>query len=122
MIAKIYAGVVVTDLERARSWYAKAFGRAPDATPMDGLIEWHAGECVLQIVDIGTVRKTQKLPDWGTPGAASVTLVADDLDALDASFKRVSHFDGPKFSTTSVTDPDGNIVTFLQEHDGAAKT
>lgn len=31
----------VSDVARAENWYARVFGRAPDARPMDGLIEWH---------------------------------------------------------------------------------
>ena len=114
MVKQIYSGVVTADLERARAWYATVFGRDADTNPMSGLYEWHVGECVLQLVDIGKVREIQNLPDWGAKGASSVTLVVDDIKAITANLTPVSHFDGPAFSTTSVRDIDGNLVTLLQ--------
>lgn len=114
MVSKLYAGVVVSDLERARAWYAAVFGRDADATPMGGLCEWHVGDNVLQVVDLETVRRIQQLPDWGSAGASSVTLVVDDLETPTARAEPVSHFEGPRFDTVSVRDPDGNLVTFLR--------
>ena len=114
MVKQIYAGVLTANLEQARSWYASVFGRDADTNPMSGLYEWNVGECVLQLVDLAKVREIQSLPDWGSPGASSVTLVVDDIKAITANLTPVSHFDGPAFSTTSVRDIDGNLVTLLQ--------
>jgi predicted enzyme related to lactoylglutathione lyase len=119
MIRSIWAGVVAEDLERELAWYQAIFGKAPDATPMDGLYEWHSGDSVLQLVALAKVRGTQKLPSWGERGTSSVTLVTDDADAslqaaLDGGGSRVSAFGNDAFRTISVADPEGNLVTFLQ--------
>jgi hypothetical protein len=119
MVQAIYAGITVIDLERARAWYARVFGREPDAAPMDGLYEWHLGEHCLQVVALERVREIQNLPNWGAPGASSVTLVVDDAqaaaqEAIAVHGSAVSHFENPRFQTASVADPEGNLVTFLQ--------
>jgi catechol 2,3-dioxygenase-like lactoylglutathione lyase family enzyme len=119
MINGVFAGVVVADLDRARKWYAGVFGREPDALPMAGLLEWHIRDQRVQVVSLETVRQIQQLPDWGGAGASSLTLVVDDAKmAADAAVLGgggyVSHFDGSAFQTSSVRDPDGNLITFLQ--------
>ena len=43
-IQRVLANMTVTDLDTAVPWYTKLFGRAPDANPMDGLVEWHLDE------------------------------------------------------------------------------
>jgi predicted enzyme related to lactoylglutathione lyase len=119
MIRSIWAGVVADDVERERAWYEAVFGRSPDAAPMDGLYEWHLGDNFLQLVSLAKVRDVQKLPSWGARGSSSVTLVVDDADAslqaaLEAGGSGVSDFGNDTFRTKSVTDPEGNLVTFLQ--------
>jgi predicted enzyme related to lactoylglutathione lyase len=119
MVRAIFAGVVARDLERERDWYEAVVGREPDAAPMDGLYEWHFGDNFLQLVAIAKVREIQRLPTWGTPGASSVSLVVDDADAhvrsaLAAGGSQVSNFESKGFRTVSVSDPEGNLVTFLQ--------
>jgi hypothetical protein len=118
-VRAVYAGVVAEGLERERAWYEAAFGRPPDAAPMDGLYEWHFGDNFLQLVALAKVRDIQKLPAWGSPGASSVTLVVDDADAivrraLANGGARVSEFANESFRTVSVSDPEENLVTFLQ--------
>ncbi len=112
MVRAIYAGITVIDLERPRVWYARVFGREPDAAPMDGLYEWHLGEHCVQVVALERVREIQNLPDWGAPGASSVTLVVDDAEAAarEATVlhgSTVSQFENPRFRTASVADPKG---------------
>jgi hypothetical protein len=41
-ISRLLAQMTVSDLDRAVSWYARFFGREPDARPMDGLVELDA--------------------------------------------------------------------------------
>ena len=120
MVRDVYAAVAVDDIERSKEWYAAVFGRQPDAAPMAGLYEWHSGEHCMQLVALAAIREIQRLPQWGATGASSVTLVVDDANelahrALDAGGEAVSHFDGPAFATTSVKDPEGNLVTFLEK-------
>jgi predicted enzyme related to lactoylglutathione lyase len=119
MVLDTYAGVAVDDIEAARAWYATVFGREPDAAPMGGLYEWHSGEHCMQLVALATIREIQGLPHWGAAGSSSVTLVVDDANAvaqraLGAGGVAVSHFDGPAFQTTSIRDPEGNLVTLLK--------
>lgn len=40
-INRLLAQMTVSDLDRAVTWFARFFGRGPDARPMDGLVEWH---------------------------------------------------------------------------------
>ena len=100
-ITNALASLAVSDLDRAERWYATLFDRAPDARPMDGLLEWH-------------------LPDGGVQvflgaGRSGVTLATDDLDAVVAALTAagVDH-DGPQQATASrllqLADPDGNRV------------
>jgi predicted enzyme related to lactoylglutathione lyase len=119
MVRDMYAGVVVGDIERARAWYATVFGREPDAAPMGGLYEWYSAEHCLQLVALAAIREIQGLPHWGAAGSSSVTLIVDDAKtiaqrALAVGGEAVSHFDGPAFHTTSIKDPEGNLVTLLQ--------
>jgi catechol 2,3-dioxygenase-like lactoylglutathione lyase family enzyme len=118
MVRNVIAGIVVADIEKARLWYADVFGRDPDAAPMEGLYEWRFGDHCVQVVELDTVRRIQGLPQWGTGGASSITLVVEH--AQDAAYaavasggKNVSHYGGPAFQTCSVCDPEGNLVTFL---------
>jgi len=120
MVRDVYAAVAVDDIERARAWYTAVFGREPDAAPMGGLYEWHSGEHCLQLVALAAIREIQRLPQWGARGSSSVTLVVDDAKVLadrvlGAGGRQVSHFDGPAFATTSIEDPEGNLVTLLQK-------
>ena len=46
MISRVFAHSTVTDLVRAEDWYGRLFGRAPDATPMPGLLEWYLTDAI----------------------------------------------------------------------------
>lgn len=98
------ASLVVTDLARAEDWYAALFGRAPDARPMAGLLEWH--------LDSGGV---QVFTEPDRAGRSGVTLAVDDLEFLAAALTAagVEH-GGPTRATSSrllqLSDPDGNRV------------
>jgi hypothetical protein len=43
-LLKIYAHLSCSSLSVSIPWFERLFGRKPDATPMDGLAEWHHGE------------------------------------------------------------------------------
>lgn len=105
MISRVLAHSTVTDLDRAENWYTRLFGRAPDATPMPGLLEWHLGDTIgVQV--------------WSEPdraGRSSMVLEETDLDAAAARLTDggIAH-DGPAPGGGSrilmLTDPDGNRV------------
>lgn len=104
-VTSVLAQSTVTDLDRARQWYAALFGRQPDARPMDGLLEWHVSDVAgLQV--------------WREPersGRSTVVLGTDDLDAVAASLTAagIGH-DGPEPGggrrVLRLADPDGNRV------------
>lgn len=105
MIRRVYANCTVTDLDRAEEWYTRLFGRAPDARPMPGLIEWRLGD-------------TFGVQVWSEPdraGQSSVVLEETELDAAAARAAEagIGH-DGPQpgggARILQLTDPDGNRV------------
>jgi catechol 2,3-dioxygenase-like lactoylglutathione lyase family enzyme len=116
------AGIVVDDLERARSWYEAVLGRPADAAPMGGLLEWHFnGEAWLQVVEVQIVRAVQQTATWGAAGASAVSFVIANLDDQLAVLRAygipiVSQYETKAFAkTASVRDPAGNFVTFVEE-------
>lgn len=103
------AGVAVSDLDRAVSWYRKILGRQPDKRPMENEVEYRfeSGGWAQLFVD----------PDRA--GKSSITLVVDDIDqqvsllrdaGLDAGEPDRSDY----ADTLIVHDPDGNQVVFAQ--------
>jgi predicted enzyme related to lactoylglutathione lyase len=109
-IDRVYAVLCVTDMDLSRAWYERAFGRSPDAQPMDTLAEWHltSGGGIQVFVD----------PDHA--GSSFTTVSVADLDAViaDVSGRTVDvnayGRDYEPFRLASITDPDGNVITFAQ--------
>ncbi|GAA3249854.1 VOC family protein [Pseudonocardia petroleophila] len=103
----VLAQATVSDLAAAERWYSAVFGRAPDARPMGGLLEWH----------LGSTFGVQVFAEPDRAGRSSIVLGEDDLDALAARLTDagVAH-DGPQPVTSSrilaLQDPDGNRVVF----------
>lgn len=106
-VARMLAQMTVSDLDTAEPWYAKLFGRAPDARPMPGLLEWHLAD-------------TFGVQVWAEPDRAGrCTMVLDETD-LDERVTRLDESDiahgGPQNATSSrilmVLDPDGNRIVF----------
>lgn len=106
-VTRLLAQMIVTDEASATGWYARLFGRAPDARPMDGLLEWHLGDAF----------GVQVWTDPARAGRGAMVLDESDLDALVTALDRagVDH-DGPRDVTSSriliVADPDGNQIVF----------
>jgi len=105
MIRSLLAQSTVTDLDAAEDWYTHLFGRAPDARPMPGLLEWQLGEPFgVQV--------------WSEPdraGRSTMVLEQADLDAAAVRLAEagIAHH-GPQPASSSriliLTDPDGNRV------------
>ena len=102
----VLAQATVGDLAAAERWYAALFGRGPDATPMDGLLEWHLGD-------------GSGVQVWAEPeraGRSSIVLGESALAGLAARLTGagIDH-PGPQQATSSrilpLQDPDGNRVT-----------
>jgi len=119
MTAQVLATVAVTDFAASRAWYARLFGRAPDHSPSPSCVEWQIAKCM----------RIQVLPRHDLPdrrrheGRASVGIMVDDLDDvlaklqgrhIDATPQAATHF--VRFAP--VSDPDGNLVTFLESAAG----
>lgn len=114
LVSKVLAGVAVSDLARATTWYETLFGRRADAEPMPGLIEWHTPGGVVQLV-----------VDPGRAGGSLVTLWVPDVRRAAGELAarggpRVTPDDSTsdKVVFATVTDPDGNAVTVVEVRAG----
>lgn len=101
----VLAQATVGDLAAAQRWYSVLFGRGPDATPMDGLLEWHLGD------NFG-------VQVWAEPeraGRSSIVLGESDLDGLaarltDAGLDHPGSQQAASSRVLPLQDPDGNRV------------
>lgn len=107
-IAKAYAVVSTADLVRAREWYSRLFGRAPDLTPMAEVHEWYFREGGVQVVD-----------DPSRAGRSMLTLIVTDLAGARTDLQSRNLALGPQSGgefamIARISDPDGNQITFAQ--------
>lgn len=107
-ITKTYAVICTKDLERAKGWYSKLFGRQPDLTPMAEVHEWYFGNGGIQLLD-----------DAERSGQSRLTLIIDDMDEIRRGLGerglRLGEASGGDFATVAqITDLDGNVVTFAE--------
>lgn len=108
MVEAGFAQLTVTDLGRARDWYARVLGRDPDRAPMDGLLEW-------QLTD------QFGLQVWAEPARAGHSTAVLFETALDAAAQRLTEAGvehaGPQSGgggrVLPLTDPDGNRVVLV---------
>jgi predicted enzyme related to lactoylglutathione lyase len=111
-VNRVLAGIAVGDVDAALPWYARLFGRPPDAVPMEGLAEWHfPSGGVVQLVS-----------NAERAGRSQVTLDLDDLERELAAIVKRGLEIGPLDETTSdkvliakATDPEGNAITLVQQ-------
>jgi len=108
-IDHVLAVIPVSDMDRARTWYERLFGRPADNHPMVTLDEW-------RVTDSGWV---QVFLDPERAGSTLLNFAVSDLDshvtelrarglALDA-IETVNK--GVQLS--AVVDPDGNRITLI---------
>ena len=108
-IQKVYGQLNCVDLSVSEAWFERLFGRAPDATPMAGLAEWHhRGAAGLQLFE-----------NSEHAGHGTLTLIVSDLRAEHARLKRAALNPSPiePATTTSLVrmnDPDGNLIVLAQ--------
>src|SRR4051794_35534131 len=104
---RLLAQMTVADPLAAESFYTALFGRAPDARPMAGLLEWHLADSFgVQV--------------WAEPdraGKSCMVLDESDLAGLAAHLDRVGieHEEPQNASTVRILplqDPDGNRIVF----------
>jgi hypothetical protein len=108
-VERIYGHLSCTDLERSRAWFTILFGRAPDAAPMAGLLEWHHR-------DAGGL---QLFEDAANAGRGTLTLIINGLSAEHDRLAAGGIQPGPieAASTTSnvlLRDPDDNLVVLAE--------
>ena len=106
-IDRILAQLTVSDLAAAEAWYRRLFGSAPDARPMEGLIEWH----------LSPAFGVQVFAEADRAGRSSVVLDVHDVDPVAAELTSAGiEHSGPVDATTTrilpLTDLDGNRIVF----------
>jgi glyoxylase I family protein len=108
-IDHVLAVVPVSDIERSQRWYEALVGRPEDNHPMETLVEW-------RITEAGWV---QVFHDPDRAGSTLLNFAVDDLDAQAAELAaRGLELDEIQIAnkgvrTASITDPDGNRITFV---------
>jgi predicted enzyme related to lactoylglutathione lyase len=101
--------VPVTDLDVAKAWYEKLFGRSADNNPMPVLVEW-------QVVPGGWV---QVFVDDERAGSGLLNFAVDDLEAHveDAADSGLApgEIEGANKGVQLCTlhDPDGNVIRLI---------
>jgi predicted enzyme related to lactoylglutathione lyase len=111
-VNRVLAGVAVADVDAAKPWYKRLFGRPADAEPMGGLAEWHfPSGGVVQLVASAE-----------RAGRSLLTLDVDGLEGEVAAMQERGIDAGPLDNTTSekvliatTVDPEGNAVTLVEQ-------
>ncbi len=106
-LRKIYAHLACRSLAVSRPWFELVFGRAPDAAPMKGLLEWHHGE--------GAGFQLFENPDHA--GNGTLTLIVEGLseehtrlaDLQPGRLEKADYVD-----IFRLRDPDGNLVVLAE--------
>ena len=104
----LFAGVLVSDYERARRWYERLFGGPPTFVP-------HGTECVWDIAENASVYINE---DRARAGRSALTLFVDDLEATVSEIsargiepaERETYSNGVRKAT--YRDADGNEIGF----------
>jgi hypothetical protein len=96
-------------LAESIAWFEKLFGRAPDARPMTGLVEWHHGES----------SGFQLFKNPADAGHGTLTLIVDGLKdekvRLETAKLTVGEIESADYvSLIRLRDPDDNLVVMAQ--------
>lgn len=109
-ITYTFAGLVVTNRDRAVTWYERFFGRPPDMRPNDAEAAWQMTESA----------SVYLLADAERAGRGVVTLVVDVLDTtlMQVAGRGIVHADMqiiPGAGRKAVFhDLDGNVVSIVE--------
>jgi catechol 2,3-dioxygenase-like lactoylglutathione lyase family enzyme len=116
---QVLATVAATDFAASRAWYVRLFGRAPDHSPSPSCVEWQ----IAKRTRIQVLQRPDLADQRGHAGGASVGIMVDDLDAVLATLQGRHINVMPQAAThfvrvAPVSDPDGNLVTFVESMGG----
>lgn len=108
-ISAALAAVAVADLEQARIFYTKLFGRPADVEPMPTLAQW----------DLEPSGGVQVVEDGERSGSSMCTLLVSDLDGVlsDLTSRGIDTgevIDGVISRVTQFQDPAGNTITLAE--------
>jgi predicted enzyme related to lactoylglutathione lyase len=110
MIDVLFAGVPVSDLNRAIAWYAKVLGRPADIVPHDDEVMWQCSPAGWLYV----------VRDPHRAGHAIVTAAVADLDRAVADIRSRGVVGTPiegvgdAARKARFTDPDGNAISLIE--------
>lgn len=112
-VSYVFAGLAVTNRDRAAGWYARVIGRPADMLPNEAEAAWQLSESASLYL----------VADPAAAGRGVVTLIVADLDA-ERSTIVASGIEAGAVETVGtagrkcvVTDPDGNSVVLVQLFD-----
>jgi catechol 2,3-dioxygenase-like lactoylglutathione lyase family enzyme len=115
-VTHAFAGLAVSDYDRARSWYERVLGRPPDRLP-------HSDEAVWQLTDSSLV---YVVADRERAGSGLLTLAVAELDEQLAELARCGILartetlaNGVRKAT--IRDPDGNTISFFEAPPAASR-
>lgn len=117
MAVDLFAGIPVSDYERALAWYGQLMGAGPSFVPNDVEAVWEVSEHGWIVIEVR--------PDHA--GHAKHTIFVDDLDArVEAMAGRgIEPADietyGNGVRKVTYRDPDGNEIGFGGGPDGAGE-
>jgi glyoxylase I family protein len=105
----VFAGLAIVDIDAARAWYERLFGRAPDLIPHESEVAW-------QLTDSGWV---YVVADAERAGSGLLTLLVDDLDRVRAELAERGIDAGEVETITGavrvvIFDADGNRIAIGQ--------
>jgi len=116
----VFATVAVSDFAASSAWYARLFGRAPDNRPSASCAEWR----IAKSTTIQVLPRHDSADQQSHAGSATVGIIVDDLDKVLAGLQG-RHIDAAPPQTAThfmrfvpVSDPDGNMVTFVESTAG----
>lgn len=108
-IERVLAGLAVADIDAALAWYGRLLGRPADDVPMREAAEWN-------VTEGGSI---QLVLDVDRAGTSQLALGVDDLDAHVALLAErgfpLEAIETGMFRIATITDPEGNTVTFAQD-------
>ena len=111
----VFGGLAVREIDPAREWYERLFGREPDLVPNDREACW----------DLTGTGWVYIVVDEDRAGGGVLTVLVDDLDELLAELdaRGIEMTDTEEVAglvrTAHILDPDGNRIQFGQDLSGA---